>query len=157
MNNKLPDRPSELLALALNHLRKKEGVPNIEIDMTHWVAFSKESDLCHTCLAGAIMLDFYGKEVEEIVKHVEDNLSTLTIEVGPRNLQDCGVKLHEVEKICSLNAFRSGYLSDAYDALRREMPESLPRFVNVTPHHINSDQFYTDMESLIALLQEHGE
>ena len=103
------------------------------------------------------MLDFYSKEVEEIVKHVEDDLSIIMIEVAPRDLKDYGVGLYEVEKICSLNAFRSGYLIDAYYLLRREMPESLPRFFNVTPYHRDADKFYTDMESLIELLQEHGE
>ena len=52
--SELPDKPSELIRLALADLRKCEADPRYLIDMAQWHR-PVTSELCHVCLAGAVM------------------------------------------------------------------------------------------------------
>ena len=49
----LPDKPSELIRLALADLALCAADPNYRIDMEEW--HKPEYGVCHVCLAGAVM------------------------------------------------------------------------------------------------------
>ena len=51
--NSLPDKPSQLIRLAIADLEKCEQHPNYEIDMEKWWLQGKKK--CYVCLAGAVM------------------------------------------------------------------------------------------------------
>ncbi len=55
--NPLPDKPSEILAIALTHLQecKEKGMI---IDMSRW-AIIKNGKPCQVCLAGAVIVSRY--------------------------------------------------------------------------------------------------
>ena len=132
----LPDRPSELLQLALDDLRKCEADPRFKIDMSQWV--TPVNEVCYVCLAGSVMIQELGASPEKWC--------------APLHFQ-YGVS----DKLWALNQFRLGLLCSAYKFLGRELPENLPERVCVTRHNDDKEQFHQDMESLIKLLQEHGE
>ena len=52
--NKLPDKPSELIRLALDDLEKAEKSPTYEVNMDRWHT-QEEDGICHVCLAGSVM------------------------------------------------------------------------------------------------------
>jgi len=59
----LPDKPSELILLAINDLEKCEKDPNYEINMSHWHLPSSFSGKCYVCLAGSVMSKSLGVEI----------------------------------------------------------------------------------------------
>ena len=56
--NRLPDKPSELIRLALGDLKKIESKPNYSVDMDVWVEPGRD-DICRVCLAGAVLVERY--------------------------------------------------------------------------------------------------
>jgi hypothetical protein len=50
---KLPDKPSELLRLALHDLELCERDPKYRIDMEDWMYETENT--CHVCLAGSVL------------------------------------------------------------------------------------------------------
>jgi len=131
----LPDKPSELIRLALGDLRKCENDPIYTIDMGAW--HEPMEGTCYVCLAGAVMAQSKGYSDSELVMpfHTDEN-----------------------NKYVALNYFREGRI---YRGLGRmgfhstAFPE-IPEVCEITPYGENPAQFHTDMESLAALLERHG-
>jgi hypothetical protein len=53
----LPDKPSELLRVAIDDFQHALKLPNVRINMANWWKKDKESGVCEVCLAGAVMLN----------------------------------------------------------------------------------------------------
>lgn len=53
--NKLPDKKSDLLILALEDYFKVKSDLRYTIDMTYWHAGNSRNTLCPVCLAGSVM------------------------------------------------------------------------------------------------------
>lgn len=51
----LPNKPSELIRVALADLRECEDDPNYDIHMSSWHTFNNVTAKCQVCLAGAVM------------------------------------------------------------------------------------------------------
>ena len=51
----LPDKPSDLLELALYDLAKVERSRKYEVAMSGWHNLDQQRDVCQVCLAGAVM------------------------------------------------------------------------------------------------------
>ena len=51
----LPDKPSELIRLALSDLEKCEGDSRYEVDMNEWHVPTQKGHVCYVCLAGSVM------------------------------------------------------------------------------------------------------
>ena len=132
----LPDRPSELLRVALDDLRKCEADPRFKIDMSQWVM--PQDGVCYVCLAGSVMIQELGAspKIGCLPSHFSEEVS---------------------DKLDALNEFRMGFIDAAYESLGQELPENLPEGIRVTRYNDDKEQFHKDMESLIKLLQEHGE
>lgn len=52
-SKRLPDKPSELILVAMEDFEKIEKNPHYEIYMKHWHFWDEEK--CHVCFAGAVM------------------------------------------------------------------------------------------------------
>jgi hypothetical protein len=61
----LPNKPSELLRLALADLRKVERDERYEVDMWAWHAPDESDNRCHVCLAGAVIAGTLGARPDQ--------------------------------------------------------------------------------------------
>ena len=52
----LPDKPSELLRVAINDLKETLKDENVEFHPFHWM-YKRPDGKCMVCLAGAVMLN----------------------------------------------------------------------------------------------------
>lgn len=132
----LPDKPSELIRLALSDLRKCENNPAYKIDMSLWHDPGAIEGKCSVCLAGAVMAQTEGLSIDRY-KYPSSG--------DPFYL-----------KYNALNYFRVGEISDGLTCLKIKRPAGIPYSIVVAPHVTNPTQFHTDMESLAALLGRHG-
>lgn len=61
----LPDKPSELILLALGDLEKCEKDDKYAIDMSNWCCPDwKDPNICCVCFAGAVMVQTLGIKIE---------------------------------------------------------------------------------------------
>ena len=121
----LPDRPSELLRLAVNDLEKAERSPKYEIEMGHW-HFPLDDDLCTVCMAGAVMaftLDVPHDEEYAVLSRSFD--------------ADTRGKLH------ALDDFRRGYVGDALRILGMHDELTTEELFSLT-HWVNSHNNFSD-------------
>jgi hypothetical protein len=129
----LPDKPSELIRLALSDLRKCEADPKYNVDMSDW--HCPEFGTCHVCLAGAVM--------------AKTEQCPIDVDTVPCNTANGS-------KYVALDNFRCGFIDSAMINLGLDTPKELAGIYCVTPYAEDKAQFHLDMESLAALLQNHG-
>lgn len=130
----LPDKPSELLRVALGDLEKCEKDPNYIIMMNDW--HTVRGDKCAVCLAGVV-----------IAKSLEANVEW---NYDPDNY-DRTVR----HKLRALNQFRTGSNRAALGFMGIAPPEGLKNFV-ASQYHMNSKKFKTEMNDTIEQLQGFG-
>ena len=133
----LPDKPSELLALALSDLEKAECSDQYIIDMLYWHEPDISSGKCLVCLAGAVMAFSLYFSPDEDFFFVE-----------------CSFEISR--KIFALNNFRLGYIFEAFNNLNISFPEGMARKRDVTSYRNSPTQFKSDMRNLIKDLRECG-
>ena len=133
---KLPDKPSELIRLALADLALCAADPNYRIDMGEW--HKPEHGVCQVCLAGAVMAKSLNAS----------RAAELCSSDFPENSQ----------KILALNDFRMGDVCRALDSLDldlsnwgRNAPER-----SITPYHRDPAAFMADMRDLANDLEAAG-
>lgn len=135
----LPDKPSELIRLALSDLRKCEADPRYSIDMWAWHA-PFLNDRCYVCLAGAVM----AKSIN----------ASITDELAPSDFDgEISTKLN------ALDCFRLGDIAGGLDKLGIDtlnLPEAIEPDIEIADHYSNPTQFHADMESLAAMLEKHN-
>ena len=93
----LPDKPSELIRIALDDLEACEADPRYEIDMGRWHGAADPT--CSVCLAGAVM-----------AQRLRISLDT---DASPSSFDpdtDC--------KLLALNEFRMGYIGSGLDFMK---------------------------------------
>lgn len=134
----LPDKPSELIRVALADLRKVEAMPSVyRVDMNDWHVPHPDG-VCEVCLAGAVMAQTFGAPPE--------------CRTMPR---DCGLEVRE--KLDALDSFRSGDVYYGIEEMGCELPED---FVDVqrdiTLYEIDSEGFHRDMQTLASDLEAAG-
>ena len=101
----LPDHPAELIRVALADLKLVEADDRYVANMDWWHVPNKDvHGRCSVCLAGAVMAKHLGQSPSDYI---------LPNEAG------------ETKKLLALNAFRSGYICDAFDILDIAAPDSL--------------------------------
>ena len=84
----LPDKPSDLIRVAIADLEKCEADPSYSIDMSEWHRPSGE--VCRVCLAGAVMAKTQATDPRE--------------DVSPGSITDG----HDWNALRSLDDFRTG-------------------------------------------------
>lgn len=139
--NTLPDKPSELLRLAVEDLKKAEETPYYQINMGNWHQLSwnweTDSSRCEICLAGAVMAFSLGTSRDRSEypdKFPEDTRS----------------------KLLALDLFRQGGIGHALSYIKLTLPDSLPASVRVAVYSINPRLFKKDMLRIANLLEGAG-
>ena len=132
---KLPDKPSELIRLALADLALCAADPNYRIDMGEW--HKPEHGVCQVCLAGAVMAKSLNAP-----RAVELYSSDF-----PENRQ----------KITALNDLRTGDVSMAFESLGLDSSNlDLPLDRVITPYDDDPGAFMADMRALADDLETEG-
>jgi hypothetical protein len=132
--SKLPDKPSELIRVALADLEKCELDDSYRISMKVWHEMAKGEPVCVVCLAGSVMAKTLGIQREEsnpwtVLEHDDDT------------------------KLDALNYLRAGDVEYALEALgfASNLQDRL-----VTPYEVDSAAFKSDMLAIAAELEAEG-
>lgn len=146
----LPDKPSELILVALKDLEKLENRRGIVIDMGEWLTENVEGGkkVCSVCMAGAVMYNRLG-----IRPHDDpDSMNLIT----PGDLSDEATSA----KLSALNHFRMGDINVGLVRMGLSC-SSLP--ANLTDGEELSDLSFEDrpewknhMLDLAGILQAEG-
>lgn len=127
----LPDKPSELIRLAVKDLKMVESMPEkYGINMSLWCL--EENDKCTVCMAGAVMKMELDASVLEMAILGEDNYW----------------------KLLAINKLRMGHVWKALEYLLLEETHKYNR--QVMSYHQGKEAFYTGMEQLACDLEKDG-
>jgi len=138
--NKLPEKMSELIALAIKDLKACEKLSEVyEINMEFW--HNPHNNKCKVCLAGAVMAQTLEASPYAFI--------------GPSEFDDDYEEENIQAKLFALDLLRSGETKDAFTELNQETPDkSLYR--KITPYEDSPEKFKQEMIILAADLQEAG-
>ena len=139
---KLPDKPSELIELALKDLASVERSKAYKVDMGTWHSPAKYDGPCSVCLAGAVMA--------RTLRMPRDEEHSPWLH-GTRKMGS-----ETVRKLIALDYFRSGDVRFALNNCKLTRPANLPGGVRVTPYSSNRRAFKTDMRRLARRLRAVG-
>lgn len=160
---KLPEKPSELLKLAMLDLEKVEADPRYRVDMGEW---HKPNGRCSVCLAGSVMAKTLGlppnkddpfydgrrRRAEIIRWRLPDyRTSPASPDVDPT------ISF----KLFALDCFRNGDITCAFGYLGIKRPEALPNSIGgelsyMSEDHHRRPQWKNHMADLIGILQAEG-
>lgn len=134
---KLPDKPSELIRVALADLRKVEAMPDVyKIDMGDWHAVDDDSNHCFVCLAGSVMAQ------------------TLKVDAGS-NCEPWDFDEVTCGKLEALNEFRAGCVRAGLSCLDVENGPSVDDR-EMARYADNPEAFHRDMQTLASDLEAVG-
>ena len=135
----LPDKPSELLRLALQDLDVASAAGNVIIDMERW--HEARFDGCYMCLAGSVMRETLGKSDKDLVSPDD-----FTSEVR--------------RKLFAIDSFRTGsvhggleYLGYQINIERRQWAN---RFHDMIDYHEDEQEWRRNMEEMVEAMEAHG-
>ena len=142
---RLPDKPSDLIEVALGDLEKAELSPHYAVEMSDW--HNPEEDECNVCLAGSVMAFSLNA----------NPLSTL----GPSFFGE-----HE-NKLLALDSFRVGNMVDGiFDATNgkyegKEIRAMLREvgyedYRNIPEYHRDPQLFKNSMKTMVDDLRSVG-
>jgi len=128
----LPNKPSELILLALKDLVLVERSKSYEIDMGEWhTPRSDFNDKCLVCFAGVIMAKTFKIDVSENVDPMDFSNATHS-------------------KLTSLDLFRIGDVGEAFETLGRSYTKGHEFDRNITHYATNAGKFKREMRKLAA-------
>lgn len=140
--SKLPDKPSELIRMAIDDLEKVEADTKYSVRMGVW--HSPSLDSCEVCLAGAVM----AKTLETPVENFE---------------YPTGFSATVHAKLGALDSFRSGHVIDAFVTLGYCDYDEVPgdildvhKGVTVVSYEDDPEAFKVDMLVLANSLEGIG-
>lgn len=139
----LPNKPSELLLLAIKDLEKVEKSKRLIVDMGHWVSphaggYEIPKGKCAVCLAGAVLVRSLG---------VTTSNGGFTPEDFNKNI--CG-------KARALDAFRSGFVGGGLFFMGLKRPSWIPAHIQVTRYTDDPKAFKAQMREIAKNLSEVG-
>lgn len=141
----LPDKPSELIRLAIADLEKCEKDDRYEIDMYAWHQPDRDTGVCLVCLAGSVIASTLGGDRKT--------------RLYPADYIDfshpADIDFSDSNKLSALNNFRAGYWREGLSVIRADTPnvEGLPHPV---PYDENPAAFKADMLRAADILAEAG-
>lgn len=180
-NVKLPDKPSELLQLALNDLEAAEASGQYNIDMSYWHSPGPQgrpmrdfpghsgdnrdvykNSLCTVCMAGSVLA---------MTLELEPTTHALVKDDDVAAVNSCGERAllfdkDTTRKLNALNELRRGNLHSAFWRLGRKAPVEMPKevpvaaygnYVRIAGKAPNAPEFKNDMRKIITMLKEAGE
>lgn len=134
----LPDKPSELIRVALKDLEACEQDDRYVIDMSAW--HSPQGRLCHVCLAGAVMAQSLG-----VSPHYEKVPSEF-------QRQDPDTET----KLLALNRFREGLVVAGLRMLCIEQAANFEHLDNPSLDDVNLPTLKEAMRELASTLEHDG-
>lgn len=136
--NLLPNKPSELILLALGDLKKVERSKEYEVNMSQW---HSPNGTCKVCLAGSVMAKSLNIPKQS---RYESNINGV-------------FNMNTQNKLFALDDFRSGDIRFGLQIMRKK------RFINlflshmeVVRYEVSSSQFKRDMKKMAKLFQSKG-
>lgn len=144
---RLPDKPSELLRLALADLIKAEKRPdtyNVRMDVSHLMF----GGVCHVCLAGAVMAGTLGADPEVELLFDDDSFTA-----------------DQMRKFDALDEFRRGRLDRAFESLELseeqqakayKLARSKDGMYPITMYSVSPQFFKEDISKLADELEREG-
>lgn len=141
----LPDLPSKLLEVAILDLEKAYNNEKMRVRMSDWLYFpdpGHHPDVCHVCLAGAVM--------------------RLSLGLGPfpgscHRYPNSAATEIDAQKLRLLNDLRRGDIDNAIGRLDIPRPPGLKYFVRVAEwDDENPEPFFRSMCDLIVYLESFG-
>ncbi len=146
--NALPDKPSELIRVALADLEKCEKDPDYEIFMGVWHS-PKPAGYCEVCLAGAVIAKTLGSDKGE---------SIAPYDYYPPSETSAKLSSDTSDKLSALDKFRTGNIWDGLscmilplrvlDAVSDISDRSIPDY------HLYPDKFKSSMLELADFFEE---
>lgn len=137
----LPDKPSALILCALEDLEAIENTPGYGVRMWLWHGYSERQDVCHVCLAGAVMAR---------QGHIPRKLSA-----SPGNFDTDAYK-----KLMALEYFRVGDVVGGLRTLKYDAPEWAFDYLCYSArwyaYNEDREEWFTQMLSIAALLEAEG-
>jgi hypothetical protein len=129
----LPDKPSDLIEVALTDLERVERDDRYKIAMGEW---HEPNGKCSVCLAGAV-----------ISRVAQPN------EYWTPGLMNDFVF---AEKLRAINYFRAGMVASALHTLNIPFPEGLTYDLPIPEYENDRDGFYTGLRAMVGLLREYN-
>lgn len=138
MTTSLPDKPSELILLALEDLEKTEKDGRYRIDMRVYHALMDPGMVCSVCLAGAVIAQRLAPDCDDLI--------LTPLDFG-------GVNERKLE---ALNEFRMGSVEDGLLSMccADTDVEFHDRFI--VPYEDDPAAFKSDMRELARELSDRG-
>ena len=151
--SKLPDRPSLLIAVALDDLELVMQDPRYIVDMGDWHNPNGEDSICAVCLAGAVMAKTF-----DVAIHKEAYPETLLLPLQNARSQ--------ARKLEALDSFRRGQVHSGmlrstsfrgvYGERFMRVADICKKDFDITPYEIDPEQFIEDMDNLRLELEAQG-
>lgn len=141
MNISLPDKPSELIRVALEDLRKTEKDPRYRINFKYWhspeIPYGEETEFCEVCLAGAVIAQ--RGNVSPDIRTVSSDFASPTW-----------------GKLQALDDFRLGDVAIGVENLDIPERNGLPPDREICTYDESPQRFYRDMHKLADDLEAVG-
>lgn len=134
----LPDKPSDLIRLAMLDLAKVEADPFYKVDMSDWHNGGRRNHpVCHVCLAGAVMARSLKTPFEADITpaHFDGDIP---------------------DKLAALDEFRQGEIAYGLSSMRLEKPDGLHGYMDVPSYERSPEKFRISMIVMADILEEHG-
>ena len=136
MDNVLPDKPSELIRLAVKDLTICEQMPETyKINMGVWHDRMYGDNKCHVCLAGSVMAQTLGADP--------------TREIYPSETD-------EQKKLRALSSFAFGEIEDGLSYLSLYGKIETPEMEEICSYSLDPEQFKADMLELAQKFEDLG-
>ncbi len=146
---KLPEKLSDLIDLALADLRKVEKDDRYAVDMATWheppgASLDEEATRCHVCFAGAVMAGTLGTMPNVVVL--------------PSDFTSMGDDPHTARRLLALDSVRNGFVEDALRELGAySLPSDVEDHVDVPRYSThNPEPFHAAMAELAERLRKEG-
>ena len=147
----LPNRPSLLIAVALDDLELVMKDPRYVVNMDVWHEEFEDST-CHVCLAGSVMaktlncpIDFHGDDITDATNALSNKLDALDdFRLGYI------IRGLETLKVCE------GSYEDAYEKFAHSSASDMEGLADIALHEDDPEQFIKDMDRLRLALESHG-
>lgn len=133
--NQLPDKPSELIRVALDDLKKCEASPGYRINMNNW-HIPLGAGTCEVCLAGAVMAQSLGSSPRH--------------DMSPPSFVGS-----ESKKLRALDCFRMGDAWSGTNAMGFDCPD-LEDLVEIPEYRDDPEAFHKAMRALADDLEGAG-
>lgn len=132
---KLPNKLSELIRVALADLELVEGDPRYQVHMQRWHRPMFSKNICQVCLAGSVMAKTFEAPADEFKTYGDYT---------------------EGYKLLALDFVRSGHLHDGLRYMNCIGFQGLPEKVDVPEYDEDSEGFKEALLYIVKILESTG-